>query len=110
MEKILLSMSTANLSRWIILLTRSSFGLETLNPHTQYLAQLSLEENKTMEVTQVKDAVKSNTDVAMREASIKRTYTRYSDQGKVRFFKLLFEKCLSSAAAARRLDIHVRTA
>ncbi|KAG1141032.1 hypothetical protein G6F37_008599 [Rhizopus arrhizus] len=86
------------------------FCLETLNSHIQYLAQLSLEENKTIEVTQVEDAVKSNTDVAMREASVNRIYTRYSDQDKVRFFKLLFEKCLSAAAAARRLGIYVCTA
>ncbi|KAG1642430.1 hypothetical protein G6F44_004837 [Rhizopus delemar] len=87
------------------------FCLETLNSHTQYLAQLSLEENKTMKVTHVEDAVKSNTDVAMRGASVKRTYTRYSDRDNARFFKLLFEKCLSAAdAAARWLGIHVRTA
>ncbi|KAG0752645.1 hypothetical protein G6F62_012215 [Rhizopus arrhizus] len=41
---------------------------------------------------------------------MKRNYTRYSDQDKVRFFKLLFEKCLSAAAAAKQLGIHVRTA
>ena len=86
------------------------FCLETLNSHIQYLAQLSLEENKTIEVTQVEDAVKPNADVAMKEASVKSIYTRYSDQDKVRFFKLLFEKCLSAAAAARRLGIHVCTA
>jgi hypothetical protein len=28
----------------------------------------------------------------------------------VRFFKLLFEKCLSAATAAKQLGIHVRTA
>ena len=41
---------------------------------------------------------------------MKRNYTRYSDQDKARFFKLLFEKCLSVAAAAKRLGVHVRTA
>ncbi|ORE13589.1 hypothetical protein BCV71DRAFT_277717, partial [Rhizopus microsporus] len=46
----------------------------------------------------------------MKETSVKRNYTRYSDQDKVRFFKLLFERCLSAAAAANQLGIHVRTA
>jgi transposase len=46
----------------------------------------------------------------MRETSVKRNYTRYSDQDKVKFFKLLFERCLSAAAAAKQLRIHIRTA
>jgi transposase len=59
----------------------------------------------------VEDEVKPDTDVIMRETSVKRNYTHYSDQDKVRFFKLLlFERCLSAAAAANRLGIHVRVA
>ncbi|KAL4211738.1 hypothetical protein AB4K20DRAFT_1898545 [Rhizopus microsporus] len=59
---------------------------------------------------QVEKEAKPNGDVVMRETSVKRNYTRYSDQDKVKFFKLLFEKCLSAAAAATQLGIHVRTA
>jgi transposase len=46
----------------------------------------------------------------MREGLIKQNYTRYFDQDKMRFFKLLLEKCLSVAAAATQFGIHVRTA
>ncbi|CEG82112.1 hypothetical protein RMATCC62417_16234 [Rhizopus microsporus] len=86
------------------------FRLETLSSHTQYLAQLPLESEKVIEAIQVEKEVKPGSDVAMRETSVKRNYTRYSDQDKVRFFEPLFEKCLSAAAAAKRLGIHVRTA
>ncbi|KAL1934835.1 hypothetical protein VTP01DRAFT_7017 [Rhizomucor pusillus] len=55
--------------------------------------------------TQQKDMV-----VRMKEASIKRVYTLYTDQDKVRFFKLMFEKVQSASAAAKQLAIHVRTA
>lgn len=87
------------------------FRLETLSSHTQYLAQLALESETDTEAMQVeKELVKSRNDVKMRDISWKRAYTRYSDQDKVRFFKLLFEKCLSAAAAATQLGIHIRTA
>jgi transposase len=56
---------------------------------------------------QVEENVKPDTDAVMRETSIKRNYIRYSDQDKVRFFKLLFERCLSATAAAKQLGIHV---
>ncbi|CEG76479.1 hypothetical protein RMATCC62417_11375 [Rhizopus microsporus] len=88
------------------------FRLETVSSHTQYLAQLSLESGKGIEAMQVeKEVVKPRSDVKMRETSVKRSYTRYSDQDKVRFFKLLFEKYLSAAAAAaaRQLATHIRT-
>ncbi|KAG1448982.1 hypothetical protein G6F55_010385 [Rhizopus delemar] len=86
------------------------FRLETLSSHTQYLAQLPLESEKRIDAMQLEKEVKPNGDVIMRETSVKRNYTRYSDQDKVRFFKLLFERCLSAAAAAKQLGIHVRTA
>ena len=86
------------------------FRLETLNSHTQYSAQLPLESEKKPEAMQMKKEAKPDRDVKMREASVKRNYTRYSDQDKVRFFKLLFERCLSAATAANQLGIHVRTA
>ncbi|EIE81764.1 hypothetical protein RO3G_06469 [Rhizopus delemar RA 99-880] len=86
------------------------FRLETLSSHTQYLARLPLEREKETEAMQMEKEAKPNRDVKMRETSVKRNYTRYSDQDKVRFFKLLFERCLSAAAAANQLGIHARTA
>ncbi|KAG1137624.1 hypothetical protein G6F37_011072 [Rhizopus arrhizus] len=86
------------------------FRLETLSSHTQYLAQLPLERVKIVEAMQVEKEVQPDSDVVMRETPMQRNYTRYSDQDKVRFFRLLFEKCLSAAAAAKQLGIHVRTA
>ncbi|KAG1440623.1 hypothetical protein G6F56_011845 [Rhizopus delemar] len=68
------------------------FRLETLSSHTQYLAQPASGERE-------KD----------RCNAVKRDYTCYSDQDKVKFFKLLFERCLCAAAAAKQLEIHVRT-
>ena len=86
------------------------FRLETLSSHTQYLAQLPLKSEKRIDAMQVEKKAKPKGDAIMREISVKRNYTRYSDQDKVRFFKLLFERCLSAAAAAKQLGIHVRTA
>ncbi|KAG1443306.1 hypothetical protein G6F56_010721 [Rhizopus delemar] len=85
------------------------FRLETLSSHTQYLAQLPLESEDEVEVMQIEKEAKASNDVVMRRTSMKRNYTRYSDQDNVRFFKLLFEKCLSATAAAKYLGIHVRT-
>lgn len=85
------------------------FRFETLSSHTQYLAQLPLESEKLIEAMQVEKEIKSGSDVFMKETSIKQNYTRYSEQDKVRFFKLLFERCLSAAAATKRLGIHVCT-
>jgi transposase len=59
---------------------------------------------------QMEQEAKPDNDVTMRDTSLKRNYTRYFDQDKVRFFKLFFERCLSAAAAANQLGIHVRTA
>ncbi|KAG1191825.1 hypothetical protein G6F70_009277 [Rhizopus microsporus] len=59
---------------------------------------------------QVEKEIKPGSDVVMSETSMKRNYTPYSDQDKVRFFKLLFERCLSATAVAKRLEIHARTA
>ncbi|KAL1926512.1 hypothetical protein VTP01DRAFT_5633 [Rhizomucor pusillus] len=58
------------------------FRLETLNSHTQYSAQLPLESEKKPEAMQMKKEAKPDRDVKMREASVKRNYTRYSDQDK----------------------------
>ncbi|KAL1927160.1 hypothetical protein VTP01DRAFT_5123 [Rhizomucor pusillus] len=45
---------------------------------------------------------KKDVDVHMRGAPVKRVYTHYTDQDKVKFFKLLFEKCLSASTTAQR--------
>ncbi|KAG1283673.1 hypothetical protein G6F66_010859 [Rhizopus arrhizus] len=84
------------------------FCLETLSSHTQYLAQLPLESEKELETMQMKKEAKPSSDIIMRETSVKRNYTRYSDQDKVKFFKLLFERCLSVTTAATQLGIHVQ--
>lgn len=55
------------------------FHLETLSSHIQYLAQLPLESEKMIEMMQVEKQKKSGSDVIMRERSMKRNYTRYSD-------------------------------
>ncbi|RCH99018.1 hypothetical protein CU098_006456, partial [Rhizopus stolonifer] len=73
---------------------KEHFCLETLNSHTQYLAQLSLRSERESEAMHMEKDAKPSSD---------------SDQDKVRFFKLLFEKCLSAAAAAKQLRIHART-
>ena len=86
------------------------FRLETLSSHTQYLAQILPESEKGIEAMQVEKEIKPGSDVVMSETSMKRNYTPYSDQDKVRFFKLLFERCLSATAVAKRLEIHARTA
>jgi hypothetical protein len=86
------------------------YRLETLSSYTRYLSTLPQQGENETEAMQIKDDVKADIDVAMKEASIKRNYTLYTDQDKVRFFKLVFEKCLSASAAVKQLGIHVRTA
>ncbi|KAL1933497.1 hypothetical protein VTP01DRAFT_7587 [Rhizomucor pusillus] len=85
------------------------YALETRRSYTQYLRNLpceSIHGSDTMQTEVAKKAV----NILMREASVKRAYTLYTDQDKVRFFKLMFEKVLSASAAAKQLGIHVRTA
>ncbi|CEG80178.1 hypothetical protein RMATCC62417_14548 [Rhizopus microsporus] len=53
---------------------------------------------------------KDDVDVCMNEASSKRAYTLCTDQGKIRFIKLMFEKAMGASGAAKKLGIHVRTA
>ncbi|CEG67478.1 hypothetical protein RMATCC62417_03904 [Rhizopus microsporus] len=73
------------------------YALETVSSYTRYLHNQPQENN-------------FDVDVCMKEASSKRAYTLYTDQGKVRFFKLMFEKVMSASAAAKQLGIHIRTA
>ncbi|KAL1931091.1 hypothetical protein VTP01DRAFT_10228 [Rhizomucor pusillus] len=84
-------------------------ALETLSSYTQYLRNLPCESDHGSDAMQT-EVAKKDVDVRMRETSVKRAYTLYTDQDKVRFFKLLFEKYLSASAAAKQLGIHVRTA
>ncbi|KAL1925861.1 hypothetical protein VTP01DRAFT_7285 [Rhizomucor pusillus] len=84
------------------------YALETVSSYTQYLRNQPRERDRESDDMQTEDA-KKDVDVHIREASTKRVYTLYTDQDKVRFFKLLFEKCLSASAAAKQLGIHVRT-
>ncbi|CAO3687951.1 unnamed protein product [Rhizopus microsporus] len=85
------------------------YALETVSSHTQYLHNQPQENNFDVDSMADEDA-KDDPDVCMKEASNKRTYTLYTDQDKVRFFKLMFEKVMSASAAAKQLGIHVRTA
>ncbi|KAL4215901.1 hypothetical protein AB4K20DRAFT_1876203 [Rhizopus microsporus] len=85
------------------------YALETVSSHIQYLHNQPQENNFDVDSMADEDA-KDDPDVCMKEASSKRTYTLYTDQDKVRFFKLVFEKVMSASAAAKQLGIHVRTA
>lgn len=85
------------------------YALETVSSHTQYLHNQPQENNFDVDSMADEDA-KDDPDVCMKEASSKRAYTLYTDQDKVRFFKLVFEKVMSASAAAKQLGIHVRTA
>ncbi|CEI95404.1 hypothetical protein RMCBS344292_09592 [Rhizopus microsporus] len=85
------------------------YALETVSSHTQYLHNQPQENNFDVDSMADEDA-KDDPDVCMKEASSKRACTFYTDQDKVRFFKLVFEKVMSASAAAKQLGIHVRTA
>ncbi|CEI97364.1 hypothetical protein RMCBS344292_11499 [Rhizopus microsporus] len=85
------------------------YALEIVSSHTQYLHNQPQENNFDIDSMPDKDA-KYDVDVCMKEASTKQAYTLYTDQGKVRFFKLMFEKVMSASVAAKQLGIHVRTA
>ncbi|KAL4205790.1 hypothetical protein AB4K20DRAFT_1952953 [Rhizopus microsporus] len=81
------------------------YALETVSSHTQYLHNQPQENNFDVDSMADEDA-KDEVDVCMS----KRAYTLYTDQDKVRFFKLVFEKVMSASAAAKQFGIHVRTA
>ncbi|KAG1170526.1 hypothetical protein G6F71_007608 [Rhizopus microsporus] len=85
------------------------YALETVSSHTQYLHNQPQENNFDVD-SMADEGAKDDPDVCMKEASSKRAYTFYTDQDKVRFFKLVFEKVMSASAAAKQLDIHIRTA
>ncbi|KAG1260140.1 hypothetical protein G6F68_007651 [Rhizopus microsporus] len=77
------------------------YALETFSSHTQYLHNQPQENN-----FDVDSMAKDEVDVCIS----KRAYTLYTDQDKVRFFKLMFGKVLSASTAAKQLGIHVRMA
>ncbi|CEG65018.1 hypothetical protein RMATCC62417_01890 [Rhizopus microsporus] len=85
------------------------YTLETVSSHTQYLHNQP-QENCFDIGSMAEEHAKDNVDICMKEASTKRAYTLYTDQDKVRFFKLMFEKVMSASAAVKQLCIHVRTA
>ncbi|ORE01593.1 hypothetical protein BCV72DRAFT_299098 [Rhizopus microsporus var. microsporus] len=85
-----------------------TYTLQTLSSHTDYLHTLYGVRNHKP-VAMHANEVQSK-DVHMKESVTKRDYTVYTDQDKVRFFKLMFEKVLSASAAAKLLGIHVRSA
>ncbi|KAG1168042.1 hypothetical protein G6F71_009291 [Rhizopus microsporus] len=78
------------------------YALETVSSHTQYLHNQPQENNFDVGSMADEDA-KDDVDVCMKEVSSKRAYTLYTDQDKVRFFKLVFEKVMSASAAAKQL-------
>ncbi|CEI93076.1 hypothetical protein RMCBS344292_07319 [Rhizopus microsporus] len=85
------------------------YALETVSSHTQYLYNQPQENN--FDVGSMTDeGAKDDVDFCMEEASSKRMYTLYTDQGKIRSYKLMFEKVMSASATAKQLGIHVRTA
>ncbi|KAL1935145.1 hypothetical protein VTP01DRAFT_4285 [Rhizomucor pusillus] len=60
------------------------YALETLSSYTQYLHNRTRESDGRSDAMETDD-VKKDVDVRMREASIKRVYTLYTDQDKVRY-------------------------
>ncbi|ORE11817.1 hypothetical protein BCV72DRAFT_246588 [Rhizopus microsporus var. microsporus] len=86
----------------VYIIDEERYALETVSSHTQYLHNQPQENN--FDVGSVTDGdAKDDPDACMKEASSKRAYTLYTDQGKVRFFKLVFEKVMSASAAAKQL-------
>ncbi|KAL1933277.1 hypothetical protein VTP01DRAFT_7367 [Rhizomucor pusillus] len=106
MDKAMLSTNTADLSPWTMSSTKSS-TLETRSSYTQYLRNIPCESIHGLDTMQT-EVAKKDVDILMREAYVKRAYTLYTEQDKVRLFKLMFEKVLSASAAAKQLGIHVQ--
>ncbi|KAG1046675.1 hypothetical protein G6F43_010849 [Rhizopus delemar] len=87
---------------------KEMYTLQTISSHTDYLHTLHRVHNHEPVVVHVDEVQSKN--VHMKESVTKRDYIVYTDQDKVRFFKLMFEKVLSASAAAKQLGIHVRSA
>lgn len=73
------------------------YVLRIVSPYTQHLSNLLHvgEEADTMQP----DDTKNDADIVIKESLAKRNYTIYIDQDKMRFFKLLLEKCMSASSA-----------
>ncbi|KAG0178157.1 hypothetical protein DFQ28_004962 [Apophysomyces sp. BC1034] len=97
MDKAILSMSTTDLSPRIT----SSMNSSMLLKHQIHTRNIPHESDHGSDAMQI-EVAKKNVDVRMSEASVKRAYSPYTDQDNVRFFKLLFEKCLNASAAAKK--------
>ncbi|CEG79545.1 hypothetical protein RMATCC62417_13997 [Rhizopus microsporus] len=85
------------------------YALETVSSHTQYLHNQPQENNFDV-ASMADEGAKDDAHVCIKEALSKRVYTLYTDQDKVRSFKLMFGKVMSASAAAKQLGIHVHTA
>ena len=64
----------------------------TTNVNVEHLNNIREEEDK---------------ELYMREITEKRSYTRYTNENKAKFFKLKIDKYMSTLAAAKQLCIHV---
>ncbi|CEG66435.1 hypothetical protein RMATCC62417_03020 [Rhizopus microsporus] len=84
------------------IINEERYALETTSSNTQYLHNQPQENNFDISSMADEDA-KDDVDVCMKEASSKRAYTLYTDQDKVRFFKLMFEKVMSASTTAKQL-------
>ncbi|KAI8390355.1 hypothetical protein BD560DRAFT_442893 [Blakeslea trispora] len=86
----------------------NEFIVETVATHTEYLGEVVL--SKSSLTSPILLEKLKDDDVHMKEAKPKREYMRYTVQDKARFFDLKTEKCVTAAAAAKQLGIHVQTA
>ncbi|KAL1936543.1 hypothetical protein VTP01DRAFT_677 [Rhizomucor pusillus] len=86
---------------------QKQYVLETISSHS-ICKKLPAEQSPQANAMQV--AKPRDEDSRMREVTEKRVYTRYTPQDKARFFKRKIERYMSTSAAAKQLDIHVRTA
>ena len=87
------------------------YALESLTSHTKYLQNVKSTSTAQVNVEHLDyEREQRGEDSDMREITEKRTYTRYTNQEKARFFKLKIDKCLSASTAAKQLGIHVRAA
>jgi hypothetical protein len=73
------------------------YVLQIVSSFTQHLSNLPHGDEEA-EIMQLDDT-KNDADVVIKESTAKRNYTIYTDQDKMRFLKLLLEKCMSASSA-----------